>query len=173
MRMITAVAAMLTLGLAWTARAEVTVPPVDDLAVEGRHARETGLPLLILFYAEDCGYCRVVEDDFLEPMIISGDYTDRVLIRRLRLDSLRPIGDFDGSRVPPDEVATRYGVRVTPTLVFVDADGRRLAENLVGLMTMDYYGGYIDERIADARGQLATVPIQAAERPVSDGCIVC
>lgn len=174
MRFTRAIMATLCLCLSWATHAEVSVPVIDDLAAEGRSADAHGVPLLIMFYAEDCGYCMVVEDEFLEPMIISGDYDDKVLIRRLRLDSLQPVVDFDGDRRTPGEIAARYSVRVTPTLVFVDGRGRPLTKNLIGLMTIDYYGGYVDERIASAQDTLAASgPVKAAEGPRDGSCAVC
>lgn len=165
-------ALLIALSLTGAARAEVAVPVIEDLAAEARLARAKQVPLLIMFYAEHCGYCQVVEEEFLEPMIISGDYEDKVLIRRLLMTGVEPIRDFDGDETTAAEVSARYGVMVTPTLVFVDADGQQLADKLVGLTTRHYYGGYVDERIASARERL-DLPVRAASGPNASGCAVC
>jgi hypothetical protein len=83
-------------------------------------------------------------------MQISGDYIDRAEIRKLEIGYGSRVVDFDGKHIDADEFAARYDVSVTPTLVYLDAHGRQLAPRQIGLMTPDYYGGYIDESIATA-----------------------
>ena len=145
-------------------RAEVTVPVTEDLSVEAGLARERQLPLLLMFYAEHCAYCTIVEEDFLEPMLISGEYIDKAIIRRIDLERLRPIIDFDNRPISVSDFASRYGVFVTPTLVYVNAEGRELANKMVGLTTPDFYGGYIDGRIDSALEKLRGQPTRAAAR---------
>ncbi|RMG30258.1 MAG: hypothetical protein D6721_04240 [Gammaproteobacteria bacterium] len=130
------------------------VPRVQDLQALGREARARGLPILLAFMASDCAYCETVEEDFLVPMLISGDYDDRVLIRKVVIDGNAWLRDFDGRRIDPEDLARRYGVRMTPTLLFLDPGGREIAERMVGLTTPDFYGGYIDAGIAQARRHL-------------------
>ena len=36
---------------------------------------------------------------------------------------------------------------MTPTLLFVDSQGRELAERMVGVTTLEFYGGYLDQAI--------------------------
>ncbi len=164
--------ALLALLVAFGARAEVSVPIIDDLAAEARLARDRQLPLLIMFYSDDCGYCMRVEEEFLEPMIISGDYTDRVLIRRLNVGH-GAVRDFGGQIVPVNEITARYEIRVTPTIVFVDTRGRELAPKMVGLTTPDFYGGYLDEAIFAALDRLRgeRQPALAGEPPTN--CSFC
>jgi hypothetical protein len=42
-------------------------------------------------------------------------------------------------------------VSLTPTLLFLDADGNEISERLVGIWSEDFYGGFIDNRIDQAR----------------------
>ncbi len=119
-----------------------------DLAALGEHSHAARLPILLAFVAADCGYCRVLEDEFLRPMMISGDYEgERVLIRTLHIDSYAQLADFAGARAGASEIASRYGVFVTPTLLFLDGGGRELAERMVGINTVDYFGAYLDRGI--------------------------
>ncbi|SCZ66752.1 thioredoxin family protein [Thiohalomonas denitrificans] len=156
-------ALLLTILLAATPIvAGVTVPITGDLQADGKLAQQRNVPLLMMFYAEHCYYCTRVEEDFLEPMLISGDYTDKVIIRRVDLENPRRIIDFDGAAVSVSEFAARYQVRVTPTLVYVDSGGRPLTENMVGLTTPDFYGDYIDRRIDTALDQLREKTVRAA-----------
>jgi hypothetical protein len=56
--------------------------------------------------------------------------------------------------VPTAEFAARYGVSLTPTLLFLNADGIELSERLIGIWSEDFYGGFIDSRIDTARDSL-------------------
>lgn len=135
---------------------EVVLVEATDLQPLGRLAAERGVPILLMFSAEHCPYCGQVKEDFLKPMLRNRDYDQRVLIRRLELDRGGRIRDFDGHELGRDDLATRYRVSVTPTLVYLDHRGRELAEKMVGLTTPDYYGGYIDMAIETAAAKLVS-----------------
>ncbi len=146
--------ALLGCGLFWLAasglRAEVEIPLATDLQADGRQAREAQLPVLLTFSAIACEYCRQLEDEFLRPMLISGEYTDRILIRRLLLDNGSRVIDFAGERIATTQLSDRYKVYVTPTILFLDGNGNELAERMVGINTPEMYGGYLDNCIDTA-----------------------
>jgi thioredoxin-related protein len=146
--------ALLGCGLFWLATggpgAEVEVPLATDLQADGRQAREARLPVLLTFSAIVCEYCRQLEDEFLRPMLISGEYTDRILIRRLLLDNGSRVIDFSGERIATTQLSDRYKVFVTPTILFLDGNGNELARRMVGINTPEMYGGYLDNCIATA-----------------------
>jgi len=126
------------------------LPAADNLQEEARTALRGDRVIVLMFSSDHCPYCAVVEEEFLRPMILSGDYDDRVIFRHIRVDSLSDVVDFDGAEVSADLLRSRYSVTVTPTIVFLDARGQPLARNLVGVTTRDYYGGYLDGRIDQA-----------------------
>jgi hypothetical protein len=53
----------------------------------------------------------------------------------------------------PAALARRLGIRVAPTVAFLGPQGG-VAEPLVGYGSPDFYGAYLDERIAQAREAL-------------------
>lgn len=123
------------------------VPRAEDLKADGQLARRKNLPILIMFSQTGCSYCEQVLEQFLEPMRKSGDYTDKVIMRKIKLDSFEEIRDFDGQWRKPDEIAVRYRASITPTVVFVDYRGHELAERILGLTTPAFYGGELDDAI--------------------------
>jgi thioredoxin-related protein len=127
---------------------------VEDLRQESRIASENGLVLLIEFSSPSCTYCLELEKEFLLPMQRNAGYGKRVLIRSVSLDTYQTIIDFDGRSIPTSRLASRYDVMVTPTMVFLDADGNEISDKLVGIWSKDYFGGFIDDRIAEARSNL-------------------
>ena len=144
-----AASAVFWLG-ALPAAASVEVPYGTDLYTDGRLAQERQLPILLVFSAISCGYCRQLEDEFLEPMLISGEYADKVVIRRLLLDIGQHATDFDGTQREAGAIATRYKAWMTPTIVFIDGNGREVAQRMTGINTPELFGGYLDACIDTA-----------------------
>ncbi len=61
---------------------------------------------------------------------------------------------YEGRSVSTAEFASQYGVFVTPTLIFLDSNGVEMTEKLVGFWSWDYFGGFIDNSIDEAREKL-------------------
>jgi thioredoxin-related protein len=125
-----------------------------DLRAESLLAKEKALVLVIEFSAEDCGYCRKLEDLFLLPMQRNAEYGDKILLRAVSLSEYDRLIDFHGRSVTTAEFAAQYDVALTPTLVFLDADGVEMSEKLVGIWSEDFFGGFIDNRIDEALDKL-------------------
>lgn len=126
------------------------LPTVRDFAADtGDH-----MPLVLMFSASDCGYCSRLEVEELLPVIRSGQYASRVRIRKISLDPGQYVTDFDGRRTATEEIASRYEVGVTPTVILLGPDGAELAERLVGIGTTGFYGAYLDRSIRQAEWRL-------------------
>lgn len=136
------------------AAADALLPEAGDLAADGRTATIKGTPILIEMARRGCTYCEKVREDFLKPMVRSGDYRGRVIFRQLHVDAELPLTDFDGRRIKPRKFARRYHVGLTPAVLLLDAKGRLLAKPLVGLTTEDFYGAFLDEAIDKAVARL-------------------
>jgi thiol:disulfide interchange protein DsbD len=92
--------------------------PLDKVAAELRRARQAHQPVVIDFFADWCGACRVLERDLL---------SDPEVIRELaRFVTIR-IDATDDDAVTA-ELSQRFGVTVLPTVVFLGAGGDVLAE---------------------------------------------
>lgn len=127
---------------------------ISDLRDEAGIIAKSGQILLIEFASDSCEYCRKLEEEFLSPMQLNSEYNDKVLIRSISIDEGNQIVDLQGELIDTSEFADYYDVSVTPTLVFLDSKGRQLSPPLIGLWSLDYFGGFIDERIETARGKL-------------------
>jgi len=132
----------------------VAMITVTDLREEARIARAENLILVLEFSSEHCGYCRKLEDLFLLPMQRNAEYGKKVLIRSVSLDMYETLVDFEGRSMSTSEFASRYDISLTPTLLFLNADGDEMSEKLVGIWSEDFYGGFIDNRIDEARAKL-------------------
>ena len=123
------------------------IPTINDLFAEAVAAKKSRLPLLIMFAADDCGYCEKLEAEILKPMYISGEYQEKVIMRRVMIDNFESVRDFKGAQLETFEFANKYRVTVTPTVLLVDSDGKMLAPKLIGINTVEFYSAYLDDAI--------------------------
>ncbi len=119
-----------------------------DLQALGKTMRSKQLGLVIMFHAEYCEYCKRLEADLLQPMLRSGDYDDKVLMRKIQIDGAYDMVNFNGQQIAASQLATRYDASMTPTLVFLDANGTEQAKQLSGYTSPDFFGAYLDRAIA-------------------------
>ena len=147
--------ALLLMSTALAANAPVEVPLGEDLRADGEQSAHHDRPIVLVFSARNCSYCEVLESSILRPSLLGGHYDGQVIMRKLMLDSRLPVRDFDGQHRAPSELSRRYQVHVTPTVLFVDAQGQELAPRLVGINTVELYGGYLDAAIEEARRKLS------------------
>lgn len=140
--------------IAFAARAELAVPVASDLAADGRTAAEREVAVLLVFSAEHCPYCDKLEENIIRPLLISGDYDHKVLVRKVMVGGDRRLRDFDGHRRDAGELAARYRAYLTPTVVLVDAEGEPLAPRIRGINTVDYYWETLDGSIDQALARL-------------------
>lgn len=143
-------------GLSATALAgeNITLHKVTDLEELGELAEDKKLPILLMFSMDNCPYCVILEQNYLIPMLRSGDYKDKVIIRMIKVDDYKSLTDFNGNRIDAEDFPVRYGAYVTPTMVFLDPEGRELSKSLVGLGTEGFFAGDIDNAIDNALRQL-------------------
>ncbi len=158
LHIVTFLLAIISLGV-YTAGAAKQGPTLQvtqttDLASVGNIARDRKLPILLVFSAHHCTYCELLEDEILKPMLLSGDYRERVLIYKVMLDEGTELHDFNGNRITADTLSQHYDVYVTPTMLFLDSDGRELSERILGINTVEMFGGLVDEAIDISLQQL-------------------
>jgi glutaredoxin len=139
---------------ALAAAAAGPLPFVRDLVADGRAARESGRVIVVLYSTADCPYCKKVRDGFLGPMHASADEAKRVLVREIEVDSGRQAVGFDGQPTTHAALAKARKIRIVPYLVFLGPQGEPLAEPLVGISSVDLYGGLLERRIETARTKL-------------------
>lgn len=154
-----AAAAVLTAALLASAghaqTAAAALPAAEDLARDGSTALARGAPLVILFSLPGCSYCEVVRRHYLAPLMNEGTAGLRPLVRELDMSSAVPLRGFRGEAGSGHALAQQYGVRVAPSVVVVDGEGKALAPLLEGGDVAGMYGAYLDDRLAVARGALA------------------
>ena len=132
----------------------VHVQQVSDLSKLSERSREKRLPILLFFSATHCPYCELLENEILKPMILSGDYKDRVIIAKVVLDDTDDMLGFTGEQTDMDNFTSEYNLFVTPTLLFLDASGKEINKRIIGVNTIELFGGRVDSAIANALKKL-------------------
>lgn len=130
------------------------MPVATDLRMDAAGGR----PLLLMFGATDCEFCNRLESREFIPLLRSGEYEGRIVMRRLDLDESSRVRDFAGKSVSSIQLAASYDARVTPTVLLLDVDGRELSRRLIGPGLADFYGAYLDRAIRKAEATLGTQP---------------
>ncbi len=121
-----------------------------DLAELSKISKETKRPILLLMSQEDCPFCVKLKHEILNPMVLSGDYDSRIIMRELMIDSMVEPRGFDGYELDASIIASEYGISVTPTMLFLGPDGKELTKRIVGINTVELFSFYVDQAIEKA-----------------------
>jgi hypothetical protein len=123
------------------------LPPAKDLAADAAASAKGRLPILLFFDREDCPYCERALREYLVPYS-RAEWKDRAIFRQVAIDRTLPVRDFDGTVTTHKAIAERFRAIFSPTIIVVDGRGRALAEPIVGLTTLDFYGAYVQDALA-------------------------
>lgn len=129
----------------------LALPTPTSLRGAAQAAASRGEPLVVMTTLTGCPYCAIVRNHYLLPMRREGQ------IQAVQLDVMDRTGNlqgFDGQLTTPAEQARAWKARFTPTVLFFGPHGRELAERLVGIAVPDFYGEYLEARLAEARQKL-------------------
>ena len=127
----------------------VTLPLASDLAADGRASRSQRVPILLFFDRGECPYCERALREYIVPMS-RDEWRGRALFRRIDIDGDAALVGLDGKTTTHARIAEHYGVSLSPTVIVVDGDGRRLGDPIVGLLTVDFYGAYLERALEEA-----------------------
>ena len=126
------------------------LPPSASLPDELRNALRKGNPLLVMVSLEACIFCKTVRESHLIPMreqhgldVVQVDMRTQQISR-----------DFKNAVATHAQLIAAWGVRVAPTVLFFGPGGVEVAERLTGGYIPDFYGAYLDDRLAQARTKI-------------------
>ncbi len=154
MRRLAAWALILAWGLTLPARADGGLVRATNLQADAREAARRQVPILIMYSSAVCHFCERVKREYLIPMHKDRAYRKRVIIREVDMGSTRPLTGFDGKPTTEGAFAAAARVVMVPTIKVYDTRGRETGEPLVGLLTPDYYFGYLEAVIDEGLGKV-------------------
>lgn len=123
---------------------------VDNLAQAGQTSQQQGIPTVVFVSREACPYCRTLRDEILLPMQRADKFENRAILVEVSLDRVEPLTGFDGSPATAQAFGDLYQAQITPTLLFLDPQGREISKRIVGISNLELYGYYLQESIDTA-----------------------
>lgn len=133
------------------AHAASHLPAMTDIAAQTSAAAKRGEPLVVLVSLPDCTYCETVRRNYLGPQSATGE----IAAREIDMTADTPIRDADGTMTTARQWARARNISIAPTVLFLDRNGRNLANPLRG-MQPDFYGAYLEQAIDEARAKVAS-----------------
>ena len=129
-------------------RAQIT--QASDLAKIARSSQRQGVPTIVFVSRDACPYCRTLRDSILVPMLAANKFEQRANLVEVSLDRLEPLTGFDGEMISVQAFSDRYRTGITPTLLFLDIDGREISKRRVGISNQELYSHYLQKSIDEA-----------------------
>lgn len=125
------------------------LPLAQSLPDELARALQKKQALIVMVSLDGCVFCRQARQSHLSPLHKAGTPIVQVDMR-----SAQPVLDFAGQLTTHDALTRRWKISITPTLLFIGPGGKEVAERMEGAYLPDFYGPYLDERLAQGRKAL-------------------
>ncbi|MEO7404708.1 MAG: thioredoxin fold domain-containing protein [Burkholderiales bacterium] len=154
------VAAMLALGFVSPSQSTEGLVLATDLARDVRDAQANGRALIVFYTSPGCPWCERARREYLLPMQRNPELAARMVVREVDLASGAKLIDPSGAATTHRDFGRINRIRMTPTTVFLGADGKAIGKPIVGY-SADFYGAYIEAGIEAARVR--------SERPADRG----
>lgn len=149
--------ALLVLACPLVAFADVVeIPRAENLALAADADAPRALPVVVFVSRDGCPYCRTLRESVLAPMYTAGRFEQRALLLEINVDRKTPLIGFDGKPVLAKDFADQYKAHITPTLLFLDAQGNQLSTPRVGISNLDFYVYYLNRSIDESLARLNT-----------------
>ena len=126
-----------------------TLPAAQSLPDELARAIKNRQPLIVMASLDGCVFCRQARQSHLSPMHKAG-----TVIVQVDLRSKQQVLDFAGQLTTHDQLTRQWKISITPTLLFFGPGGKEVAERMEGAYLPDFYGAYLEERLATGRKSL-------------------
>jgi len=138
--------------LAWAKDTALPVPVSLPGAAQTAAAKKE--PMVLLISLPGCPYCELVRRNYLLP----ARRDDGLHAWQLNItDRTTPLVGFDGKATTAAAQVAAWKAGFTPTVLFLAPSGQDLAERLVGLASLDFYGAYLSDRLTTARAALVAL----------------
>ena len=108
-----------------------------DLSEDLAEANAEGKRLLLIVEQRGCIYCTKMHEEVYPDPEIDALIRDNYFVVQINLFGDVEVTDFDGTALPEKEMAQRWGVLFTPTMIFLPeevAEGQTAAQAAVAIM---------------------------------------
>lgn len=121
---------------------------LQNLQTLGAQSQSQQLPILLMFGAQWCEYCELLNETVFEPMGLGGLYEGKVvLMRHVGVDEAAPIPNWEGELINKSKWAYELNADLTPTVLFFDGRGNEVAPRIIGIAEITQYTAVIHRNI--------------------------
>ncbi len=146
-----ALAALAALGLSAAARASAkTLPMSRSMQAELAQALAKKQPLVVLVNLLGCPWCKLVREHYLAPMHAE----EGLPVVQVDWGSKHATQTVAGEPSTHGDLVRAWKIKLAPTVLFLGPGGSEVAERLEG-GSPDFYSGYLDQRLEQARRAIA------------------
>lgn len=140
-------------GAARVAHADTPLPPLRNLQTSVAEAVAKHQPLIVMFSLPSCPYCEKLRRTQYQFLVKQG-----YVVRQVDINDRSRIVGFNGQPTSGARLATQYDVHLAPTVLFFGPGGKEIAPRIVGALTEDFYGAYLDRSLHIAEQALKQAP---------------
>jgi thioredoxin-related protein len=126
------------------------LPMPVDLRQAAQAAALKAEPLILMLSLPGCPWCELLRRNYLLPMRGEGAAVYECMVN----DSTARLRDAQGRLTSPQALAHAWKITITPTVVFLNAQGQEIAPRIEGVASADFIGAVLDERLALARAKI-------------------
>ena len=127
----------------------VNLPAPQSLKEELANALGKKQILTVMVSLEGCVFCRIARQSHLLPMQKAGS-----AIVQIDMGSAQTVLDFQGQATTHGQLVKQWKITVAPSLLFFGPKGQEVAERMQGGYLPDFYGPYLEDRLAKGRTAL-------------------
>jgi len=135
------------------------LPKAENLQADAQQAITDKKPIVLFFTLPNCSYCRIVRYNYFLPLLKQRTGNDQPIIREISVTGQNRVILFDGQRVTEAELAGRYKVQMTPTVLFVNHEGEVLGNSILGGDHNNYIDLF-DKSLVEATTKIASKRIR-------------
>ena len=128
---------------------EQLLPSSQSLQRDLAFALAKKQPLVVMATLHGCPFCKVARENYLVSELKAGR-----AVTQIHFLSRDPVRDWQGNEVTHGQLVKQLQIEAAPTLLFYGRNAVEVAPRLVGGSTSDFYGAYLDERVAQARAAI-------------------
>jgi len=124
---------------------------LKDFKSLGQRACEENKVMVVMVSRESCPYCVKLKKLIFVPEVKNGELNNQWLLRELLIDGGETHVGFDGKEVESVEYARSINATLTPTVLFLDKDGKEIGKRIIGTGgAIDFYDFYLKRSINEA-----------------------
>lgn len=130
---------------------ETPLPTPASLQAAALLAQIKGEPLVLLVSVAGCPWCELLRRNYLAPMRLEGLQAFQIKVN----DRITAVADFKALVSTGADIADAYQAKLTPSVLFLNAQGVEIAPRIAGVASADLLGTQLDSALRLARERLA------------------